>query len=908
MSSAIVARSATVEQGLVVLAAVLAGLLGWRAMRRREAPAPDVDAPFPLAAELAALVVIVAFAVAVRVLAWNDHATPVLWFSEMPQLHVAAMREDGALWSVWTKLLRSYQGIWAHDSAIGLPAFAVLQRVLGPSFGLPVLVGACFAVPSVVLAWLLGRALRSPAFGLLFAAFVACSPLQMTWSRLGGFYIAASAHVLLALLCAYHAGRTRSITATVLAALVAWTSLYGYFAARAAIPLAGAALLRGTQDGSVPWPRRVGLALVFVATIAGVLLGLEGGGFRQTFWPSYAGYVGNRGEASMAAAVLDNLHELRVQAGESLARFFTRTRTTHIDAAWTWGMAYGGLTLAPVTLLGGMGLAAALRRFRRDWLWLLLLAIGLAIPSLSVPSARRFLVMDLAWCGLAAHGLLALASVLGRGMGRPLVATLLCGVTAGVALWSAVTLFALGAALPAGGGQPIPFGESGFMDGIACKRCVDAARGWQREIADGAFVVLFDSDLSREDRTSPGGLPSYGKLAALAAGAPDRFVAGYALLGNYDIEPPAIGPLYDQTSTTFADVLRDQVEDTTPDRIVWHFERPTPWEQWLARRLVAAGGAIELFDTPLAAGGLGRGLRVVTPRAQRDAALEVFRTLADDSTAGGEPGCVRLAERAVTEAPLPVLVLAAPRDTGALPRWTMGSYQQLWTPDARLDLLSPVAAAVDATPAGGARVDVLNAFGQRTLIGPRTGERSGQPPAPGLRYGLDCATRIGEHWWVVNIISGRLTSPDPDGSWVPPGPWMGITRGPDDELILAAADQRIVVLDVARRREIARFPAVVSPSRRAATDDCAMIAAGRGWIATLNDLDSVLRVYGARGRLLGAVPANRALSLPVLRFSAMASDGRHLGLGAGAEVKTVEPVVDPECARRVNEGPARRES
>ena len=63
-------------------------------------------------------------------------------------------------------------------------------------------------------------------------------------------------------------------------------------------------------------------------------------------------------------------------------------------------------------------------------------------------------------------------------------------------------------------------------DGIACRRCLDAAKEWAREIEDGAFVVLFDNDVMRENRTSPGGLPGYGKIAALVAGLAALFLAG----------------------------------------------------------------------------------------------------------------------------------------------------------------------------------------------------------------------------------------------------------------------------------------------------------------------------------------------------------------------------------------------
>jgi hypothetical protein len=58
------------------------------------------------------------------------------------------------------------------------------------------------------------------------------------------------------------------------------------------------------------------------------------------------------------------------------------------------------------------------------------------------------------------------------------------------------------------------------------------------------MVILLDSDVYRENSTMPGGLPLYGKTAALAAGHPDRFLDYYAIMSNFDPLPaPRLGPL-----------------------------------------------------------------------------------------------------------------------------------------------------------------------------------------------------------------------------------------------------------------------------------------------------------------------------------------------------------------------------
>src|SRR5262245_58122630 len=897
-SASLIAFSPVLERAIVGGAAASILVLAILAVRRRRGPtAPDLDARIRRRTELVLLGVILAFGTLVRTVGWNGQLTPVFWFSEIAQLHAATLLEQKAVWAAWTKLLHTYQVAWTYESAIVLPVYVLLQRLLGPSFGLPVLVGAIFGVAAIVLAWLLGRVSRSQAFGLLFAAFVASSPLQISWSRLGGFFIAASPHVLLALLCGYLAGRRRSVVWAVVSGLVAWASLYNYYAARVAIPLAGAAIVRGCQDSHASWTRRIVLVTLFVATIAGVFRTLEPGGLQSAFWPSYGGYVGNRGEQSLSDMVTRNVDYVRTQGGEALARYFLRTRSGPSLAWGGWGLTQGGLCLAPLAVLGAVGAIAALWGFRRGWLWLAVLAAGLALPSLSVPSARRFQVMDLAWCALAAHGLLALARILGRGISRRAAATVAGGVSGAIALWSATAVFTLADALPHGAGQPIPFGESGFLDGIACRRCVEAAREWQREIADGALVVLFDSDLYRENRTSPGGLATYGKIAALAAGTSGRFVEGYALLRDFDTEPPAPGPLYRKGFTNAADYLRQEIQGSAPTRIVWHFERPTPWEQWLARRLAAAGGHVRVFPTPLAPAVWPLGIQVVTPPDAWEATLAVVRGLTTGST-GPESKCFALAPRGATDAPVPAFVVAGAPTAGGdgPPQWLTGGYREVAFQGRRWSVDMPIALAVDEPGGSTARLDVLGKSGLRTLIDLPSGQRrQARLPLP-IRYGRDCSARIGEHWWVVEPVSGRLMTTQPDTAWVPQAPWMGITRGPDGELILASADQTIVVLDVGARREVARFPAAVSPSRIVDTDECSQLAAGRGWIATLDNLDSVLSLYDPQGRPLGTRRLDTVAMTFAPRISGLGAAGRYLGVGTETQVKSFEVTIDHSCS------------
>jgi len=347
---------------------------------------------------------------------------------------------------------------------------------------------------------------------------VALSPLQVTWSRLSPMCSEAVLHVLAAMLAGWLAGRRGSVLLAIVTGVVAWTSFQQYYAARVSVPLAIVALVAGAQRASRPGR---GVVLVLVAALAFGLVhrAVHQGPSARGFWPSYREYVGNKGERSLVELVERNrgpvLHESRV----ALASYFGTRRSGWQSDVRRPGPQNGGLCLVPVALLGLVGLGAVRRRLAGRWPWLAVAALGLALPALSATTARRLLVFDLAWCGLAAHGLLAVIDGVGRRLAYVTRARAAVAALALLAAWSTIAVFATSAALAAKFGEHIPFGDAGFGDVIACKRCVAAARGWEREIRDGAFVVLFDNDAVRENRTSPGGLPAYGKIAALAAGA-----------------------------------------------------------------------------------------------------------------------------------------------------------------------------------------------------------------------------------------------------------------------------------------------------------------------------------------------------------------------------------------------------
>jgi hypothetical protein len=878
---------ATVGAGAALVVLVAHHLFGGRG----PVPVPSLDAPLSGRTERMCLVAVLVVAAGVRLVGWDSALTPVFWFSEISTLYLDQWLRHGGLWEVWQGRLHAMQVLVPHDSAIVLPVLAALQTIVGVRFGLPVLAGAFFGTLAVLLAWALGRRVRSQAFGLVFAALVACSPLAITWSRLSGFCTAAVAHVLLALVVGWEAGRRQSILLAVVAGAVAWGSVYEYYPARVSIPLALLAIVAGSQR-SLLLRRGIVLALVAAATFLLIFHWLHGPVRLAALWPSYGGYAGNKGERTLGEFIARNVDSVVTETRTTIARYFATRRTGWESDGRMPGMQNGGLSFLAVGCLGLVGFAWAFGNLRRQWLWLVLAAAGLALPAFSVTTARRMLVFDLAWCAFAAHGLLAVVDGLG---GRLSYAQRAGGTgvfLAALALWSGTSVFTLSGAAPATFATHIPFGEAGFGDGVSCKRCLEAAKGWQRDIVDGAFVVLFDNDAFRENRTSPGGLAAYGKIASLAAHQPGRFVEMYALMADWDGEPPAIGPIYDRARTSFARTLAARIEAARPREIVWHFERPTAWERWLATRLEAAGGTVERFATALSP---RDGIRVTTPWARRAAALAVIDGLARGLEPGA-PACFDLVETGADSGGGPVFLLGT-ADAGIdrPPDWVATSWHELRYRTYRIRTPSaPIGVHVRTPAAAPQQIEFLAQDGQRSLLElPTTRQLEQPPPLPGGSFGLDCGAHADGHWWIVEPMTGRIRSTHPAAAAVPPGAWIGVAAGPSGELVLASADQEIVIFDPARRTTIARFPARVAPTVRDLVDECTPVAVGADWIGIANLRTTVLSLYSWTGRDLGTRRLDTLEGASAL--GTIGGAGHHLGASWGASVHTFAVRVDPVC-------------
>src|SRR5262249_42856916 len=150
--------------------------------------------------------------------------------------------------------------------------------------------------------------------------------------------------------------------------------------------------------------------------------------------------------------------------------------------------------------------------------------------------------------------------------------------------------------------------------------------------------------------------------------------------------------------------------------------------------------------------------------------------------------------------------------------------------------------------------------------------------------GRDCLLRHDGRWWAIDPVAGTVQSQDT--VTLPPGVIGGTRLG--DRTVLATAGQGLLVLDA---NAIGRsFPATVVPARRFRFGECAMLAAGDGWIASLDQSRGVLFVYDADGVPLGRVPLARSAGTVPRALHGIRGAGDYLGVGHDLTVSTFRVV------------------
>src|SRR5262249_55077249 len=197
---------------------------------------------------------------------------------------------------------------------------------------------------------------------------------------------------------------------------------------------------------------------------------------------------------------------------------------------------------------------------------------------------------------------------------------------------------------------------------------------------------------------------------ALAAKRPASYLQFYAAMSNIDRGPPEIRRLFDGRSTDFGSYIVGQISAAQPTAVVWHFERPTQWEEWLADRLGAAGGERREFVTPLSA---THGIQVVMDWSHRDAVVDVLRELVGEPRETGR-GCLALEEIGTRRYPIPTLHIAGSQDssTNPSPEWLVSGYSTshymgLVLPDDQ----TPIGVRIDGSTDAPTHVHTVNTLG-----------------------------------------------------------------------------------------------------------------------------------------------------------------------------------------------------
>jgi hypothetical protein len=858
----------------------------WLACRRMpmaEAARDTPDEPLSVG-EIGCLLLVLCGALILRLLWWDQGIPGTIFGGEIITARADVALQKGALWTQWWHLLRTSQpSSWLYDSAVIQPIVVLFQRVFPPTIHGIVRVGAFFGAAAVALAWVTGRLLHGRRFGLLLAGFVAVSPLQVVWSRLGYRAMAAVPHVLLAMGLGLLAARRKSYALAALAGVVSYASLYNYEAARVAIPLAVVAIWAAPSGRGIRGA--VTLSLVLLAVVATLAVTVPEVSLKDALWPNYPGYAGNQGEKDLSEFVRSNYERVKLQGQQSLRDYFLVHRSGQSEnAIWTPGIQNGGLVFLPVVMLGVIGLLAVVFSPSRQLIWLIVLLLGLAMPALGCSTARRLLVFDLGWCAVAAIGMAQVMRM--RVFSRVPFGYRALLAAGGFGLLGAWTLIAmLSLREPPGyhGVHAIPFATGCLEDMVSCPRCAEAGEGWEEDIKRGNLVILLDSDLARENPTGPAGLSLYGYLAAAAADARDRFQELYPILWNYNFIPEFRHYYPDGDLGAFFHSLLGKIPYRS---IVWHSERPTAWDRWLASRLVAVGGRQTTFDTPL---GDGPGFRVETDKGREEAVLGILTALFGEASAGAA-SCV--ATKKVTSGPLPFqpysLAVAEPPTAGAPPTWFALAPGQAFVGGSVWPLPGPRHAVLDG---GHVRTLQVDGYGV-TYDWPSRAQRETATLVSLMPIGRSCAAFASSAWWVVDPERGVLKS-SAEPAWVPRLEWMGVTSDGHDELVLAAADQQIVVVDVPTRTERFRFPAAVTPSRMDNQfGECTQLIRGRGWIGVFQAARNRLDVYADPGRRLGSLAFDR-LGLPWVW--AVAGSEAFLATGQASQVVTTLELDFSRC-------------
>jgi len=284
-------------------------------------------------------------------------------------------------------------------------------------------------------------------------------------------------------------------------------------------------------------------------------------------------------------------------------------------------------------------------------------------------------------------------------------------------------------------------------------------------------------------------------------------------------------------------------------------------------------------------------IRVETPWERRGDAFAALRALVDPAP---PPSCMHL-ERVARRGHRGWTLLLAPMNAArdGSPEWAIGSWHDTDVWGRKLSTPGVIGMQCGDGSDGTRRVDLVDTWGNSSAW-TEDGAQHDAPRAPGPRpLGRGCVALQDGQWWVVDAVAGTLWIPGDRATELHLGA-VGITQM-GDHLLVATADQKVHVLDAAKREIVRSFPATIVPASRFDFGECATLAAGRDWVASLDSLRGILHVYDASGAPLGRVSLPQAVGTSAGALHTIRGAGEYLGVGHDLEVTTLRVVRDAAC-------------
>ena len=211
-------------------------------------------------------------------------------------------------------------------------------------------------------------------------------------------------------------------------------------------------------------------------------------------------------------------------------------------------------------------------------------------------------------------------------------------------------------------------------------------------------------------------------------------------------------------------------------------------------------------------------------------------------------------------------------------------------------MVSPMAIDRRRDPDGVEHVHVVDPWGAQRSLPPSIPALAVQPVAGPPPVARSCVVHAADGWWRVDPVTGLVRNPAGRVVLSELGTAMGLVPY-GDTLVVATSDQQLTIVDPATLTVVRSFPASVVPAVRTHYGECAMLAAGEGWIASLDQLRGLVVFYDAvSGMPLGRASLTGAVLSTPLGLQDIRGLGDYLGVAHDSAITTLRVEKDASCA------------